>query len=105
AVITSGEEIPVPANIQSSVNATTLNNGNIVSNSSIQFKPVEIRLEVLPLINSQNEVTLEIVQNISDVAGTTRIDNNDIINVSRRAIKTYVTVPNNGTLILGGLIK
>jgi len=45
------------------------------------------------------------VQNISERAGTTRIDNNDIPNISRRAIKTTVTVPNNGTLILGGLIK
>jgi type II secretion system protein D len=107
AIITSGEEIPVPAQIQSSVTNTGLNNnnGNIVSNSSIQFKPIELRLEVLPLINSEKEVSLEIVQNISERAGTTRIDNNDIPNVTRRAVKTYVTVPNKGTLILGGLIK
>ena len=60
---------------------------------------------MLPLINSDKDVTLEIVQNISERAGTTRIDNNDIPIISRRALKTTVTVPNNGTLILGGLIK
>jgi general secretion pathway protein D len=101
AIITSGEEVPVPTNIQSSFNT-----GNqVVSNSSIQFKPIELRLEVLPLINSDKEVSLEIVQNISERAGSTTIDGNAIPNVSRRAIKTYVTVPNQGTLILGGLIK
>ena len=106
AVITSGEEVPVPTSIQSQFNnATTATTNNLVSNSSIQFKPIELRLEVLPLINSENEVSLEIVQNISERSGTTRIDNNDIPNISRRALKTYVTVPSNGTLILGGLIK
>jgi type II secretion system protein D len=102
AIITSGEEVPVPTNIQSSF----ANTGNsVVSNSSIQYKPIELRLEVLPLINSDREVSLEIVQNISDRSGTTTIDNNAIPNVTRRAVKTYVTVPNKGTLILGGLIK
>lgn len=101
AIITSGEEVPVPTNIQSGF--TTGN--SVTTNSSIQFKPIELRLEVLPLINSEREVSLEIVQNISERAGTTLIDNNPIVNVSRRAIKTYVTVPNQGTLILGGLIK
>ena len=75
------------------------------TSSAIQFKPIELRLEVLPLINSENEVSLEIVQNISEASGTTTIDNNKIPNVSRRALKTYVTVPSNSTLILGGLIK
>jgi type II secretory pathway component GspD/PulD (secretin) len=102
AIITSGEEVPVPTNIQSSFQG---GNNDLVSNSSIQFKPIELRLEVLPLINSDKEVSLEIVQNISERAGSTIIDNNAIPNISRRAIKTYVTVPNNGTLILGGLIK
>ncbi len=106
ALITSGEEVPVPTSIQSQFNnATSATTNNLVSNSSIQFKPIELRLEVLPLINSDKDVSLEIVQNISERSGTTRIDNNDIPNISRRALKTTVTVPNNGTLILGGLIK
>ena len=106
ALITSGEEVPVPTSIQSQFNGTTTtNNNNVTANTAVQFKPIELRLEVLPLINSDKDVSLEIVQNISERSGTTRIDNNDIPNIARRAIKTYVTVPNNGTLILGGLIK
>ncbi len=106
ALITSGEEVPVPTSIQSQFNnGATATNNNFNTNSTIQFKPIELRLEVLPLINSDKDVSLEIVQNISERSGTTRIDNNDIPNISRRAVKTYVTVPNGGTLILGGLIK
>jgi type II secretion system protein D len=105
AIITSGEEVPVPTNINSSFNNAGAVNTGIVTNSQVQYKPIELRLEVLPLINSENEVSLEVVQNLSDRAGTTRIDNNDIPNIARRALKTYVTVPNGGTLVLGGLIK
>lgn len=104
AIITSGDEVPVPTSINTQFGTNTAN-GTGTSQSTIQFKPIELRLEVLPLINSDKEVSLEVVQNVSERAGTTRIDNNDIPNISRRALKTYVTVPNNGTLVLGGLIK
>ena len=104
ATITSGEEVPVPTNIQSQFNNTGTN-GGITSNSSIQFKPIQLKLEVVPLINKDGEVSMEIVQNISERSGSTRIDNNDIPNISQRAIKTNVSVPNNSTLVLGGLIK
>jgi type II secretory pathway component GspD/PulD (secretin) len=105
ALITSGEEVPVPTSIQSSVNSTTTTSSGLVTNSAVQYKAIELRLEVLPLINSDKDVSLEIVQNISERSGSTKIDNNDIPNIARRALKTYVTVPNKGTLILGGLIK
>ena len=106
AVITSGEEVPVPTSINSQFNGTTTNNtNNVSSNTAVQFKPIELRLEVLPLINSDKDVSLEIVQNISERSGSQKIDNNDIPIIAKRSLKTYVTVPNNGTLILGGLIK
>jgi type II secretion system protein D len=105
ALITSGEQVPVPTSIQSAVNSTTNSSSGLTTQSSVQYKDIELRLEVLPLINSDKDVSLEIVQNISERSGTTKIDNNDIPNIAKRSLKTYVTVPNNGTLILGGLIK
>ena len=106
ATIASGEEIAVPTSIQSGFGGGSVNNGsNLVTNSSIQFKTVALQLEILPLINSEREVTLDIVQKVDERAGTTRIDNNDIPNIATRVIKTTVTVPNEGTLVLGGLIK
>ena len=107
AIIASGQEIAVPTSIQSSLTSGGVNNNNngIVSNSSIQFKRVALQLEVVPLINSEREVSLEILQKVDEVSGTTRIDNNDIPNIATRYVKTSVTVPNEGTLVLGGLIK
>jgi type II secretion system protein D len=104
AIIASGEEIAVPTTVQSGFNGG-VNNNNLVTNSSIQFKTVALQLEVLPLINSKGEVSMDIVQKIDEQAGTTRIDNNDIPRIATRVLQTNVTVPNNATLVLGGLIK
>ena len=75
------------------------------SSTQIQFKPIQLKLDVVPLINQDREVSMEIVQNISERSGSVRIDNNDIPTISQRSLKTNVSVPNNSTLILGGLIK
>ena len=104
AIIASGQEIAVPTNIQSALNSTNNSNG-IVTNSSVQFKNVTLQLEVVPLINSDREVSLDILQKEDEVSGSTRIDNNDIPNIATRYVRTSVTVPNEATLVLGGLIK
>ena len=107
AIIASGQEIAVPTTTQSSVidsNAGAINN-NIALNSNIGFKTVALQLEVVPLINSDREVALDILQKVDDVAGTTRIGGNDVPNISTRYIKTNVSVPNRATVLLGGLIR
>lgn len=104
AIISSGEEIAIPQSIQSGFTGGTATN-NLVTNSSIQFKTVALTLEVLPLINADGEVSMDIVQKIDDQVGTTKIDNNDIPRIATRVLKTNVNVPNGATLVLGGLIK
>jgi len=106
AIIASGQEIAVPTSIQSSLNGSNnVNQSGIVTSSSVQFKRVALQLEVVPLINSEREVSLDILQKVDEVSGSTRIDNNDIPNIATRYVKTSVSVPNEGTLVLGGLIK
>jgi general secretion pathway protein D len=108
AIIASGQEIPVPVSTLSSFVPTTTGSPQPVNNfgtqSSIQYKKVALQLEVVPLINSENEVTLDILQKLDNIADTTRIDGNDIPNVATRYIKTTVSAPNCSTIILGGLI-
>jgi type II secretion system protein D len=101
AIIANGTEIPVPVNTLT--NATTTVNVASVA-SSIQYKKVALQLEVVPLINSDKEVSLDILQKLDSVAGTTRVDNNDIPNIATRYIRTNVSAPNCSTIILGGLI-
>jgi general secretion pathway protein D len=102
AIIASGTEIPVPVNTLT--NATTVNTVASVS-SSIEFKKVALQLEVVPLINSEKEVSLDILQKLDSLSGTTRISGNDIPNIATRYIRTNVSAANGSTIVLGGLIE
>jgi type II secretion system protein D len=105
AIIASGTEIPVPVSTLSSVVANTGVTGtNIGQQSNIQFKKVALQLEVVPLINSEKEVSLDILQKIDSLAGSQIIDGNSIPTIATRYIRTNVTAPNGATIILGGLI-
>jgi type II secretion system protein D len=104
AIIASGQEIPVPVSTISSATGGGIVNTGLAQQSNIQFKKVALQLEVVPLINSEKEVTLDILQKLDEVAGTTRVDNNDIPNISTRYIKTTVSAPNCSTIVLGGLV-
>jgi len=109
AIIASGQEIPVPVSTLSTIANTTNNPGatpfnNFGTQSSIQYKKVALQLEVVPLINSEKEVTLDILQKLDSIADSTNIDGNQIPNIATRYIKTSVSAPNCSTIVLGGLI-
>jgi type II secretion system protein D len=103
AIIASGQEIPVPV--------STLSNANTVGNvasvaSNVEYKKVALQLEVVPLINSEKEVSLDILQKIDSLTGTTtRISGNDIPTIATRYIRSNVSAPNGSTIVLGGLIQ
>jgi type II secretion system protein D len=107
AIIASGTEIPVPVSTLSSVvSAGTVNTTgtNIGQQSNIQFKKVALQLEVVPLINSDKEVSLDILQKLDSLAGSQVIDGNAIPTIATRYIRTNVAAPNGAVIILGGLI-
>jgi type II secretion system protein D len=104
AIIASGTEIPVPVSSLTNVtNGTVLNNTAAVA-SNIEYKKVALQLEVVPLINSEKEVSLDILQKIDSLAGNTIVDGNSIPNIATRYIRTTVAAPNGSTIVLGGLI-
>lgn len=105
AIIASGSEIPVPVNTLTNAGVTTNNNIAAVQ-SSIEFKKVALQLEVVPLINSEKEVSLDILQKIDSVSNqTTNIGGNTVPTINTRYIRTNVSAPNCSTIILGGLIQ
>src|SRR5205823_2006991 len=59
AIIANGQEIPVPVNTLSNVNSGAVVNNVASVQSSIEFKKVALQLEVVPLINSEKEVSLD----------------------------------------------
>jgi general secretion pathway protein D len=101
AIIASGQEIPVPVSTFSSASGVV--NG-LAQQSNIQFKKVALQLEVVPLINSEKEVSLDILQKIDSVAGSTTVDQNQIPTIATRYIRTTVAAPNGATIVLGGLM-
>ena len=104
AIIASGQEIAIPSQTVSSIAAVGTNTG-ITSN--VEYKDVVLQLEVVPLINSENEVTLDIVQRIDNVVqgSNTTVSGNLVPTIATRKLKSTVSAPNNSTIVLGGLIS
>jgi len=102
AIIASGTEIPIPVNTLT--NATTTTNVAAVA-SSIEYKKVALQLEVVPLINSEKEISLDILQKLDSRGADTLIGGNLIPNIITRYIRTNVSAANGSTIVLGGLIE
>jgi general secretion pathway protein D len=108
AIIANGQEIPVPVSTLSNANVTTnVNNSVAAVQSSIEFKKVALQLEVVPLINSEKEVSLDILQKIDSVVpgSNVNIGGNSVPTIATRYIRTNVSAPNCSTIVLGGLIS
>ena len=103
AVITSGQSIPVPSSINSSTGYGTGN--TLVTTANVDYIEVGLKLSVLPLINSQGEVTLKITQEANNTSGSTVIGGNSVPTVTVRSIDTTVSVANEATVVLGGLVS
>jgi len=106
AIIASGQEVPVPVNTLTNVGTTTLT-GTAAVQASIEYKKVVLQLEVVPLINSEKEVSLDILQKIDSIVpnGNVVISGNSVPTIDTRYIRTNVSAGNGSTIILGGLIE
>jgi len=96
ANISIADEIP----IQSTV-ITTPTAGQPLTQSTIEFRSVGIKLDIIPKINSDNFVNLKISQEISSQGpnvGTTP-------SFSTRLLNTEVVLKDNQVLVMGGLMR
>jgi type II secretion system protein D len=106
AIIASGQEVPVPVNTLSNVGTLGVN-GTAAVQASIEYKNVVLQLEVVPLINSEKEVSLDILQKLDSIVpnGNQIISGNSVPTIDTKYIRTNVSAPNGSTIILGGLIQ
>jgi len=102
--ISSGQRVAIPT----SSNSFTTGGAS----TNVQYQDVVLKLEVIPLINSKDEITLQISLLDDEVNGDQVIPgagpNGTALTVPKiftREILTTVTIPNNETIVLGGLIK
>ena len=104
ATIFSGQNVPIPGtstyNTVGAVGSSALNNVT----STIQYQPVVLKLEVIPLINSDKEVNLTIAQHNDKLGAYSNIGGNSVPTIETQELTTTVRVPNGSTIILGGLI-
>ncbi len=105
ATILSGQLIPVPGtssyNTVGSVGTNSLNNVT----STINYQQVALKLEIIPLINSDKEVNLQIVQVNNTLGAAVTIGGNSVNQVNTQELTTTVRIPNGSTIVLGGLIS
>ncbi len=100
ARISSGRQIAIPTStFQSGTN------GSLSSN--VEYRDVALELLVRPLVNSKEEITLEISIIRDAVSDTSSVEQTDldIPDLFSDELETTVTVPNGSAIILGGLIE
>ena len=102
AKIATGQRIPVPVNTLSTA-GTTITTASV--QSTIAYQDVLLKLEVIPLINANGDVTLKIAQTNDSVAGNQEVSGNSIPIIGTQELNTTITVPNGKTIVLGGLVS
>src|SRR3954471_8107566 len=107
AIIASGQEVPVPVSTLTNSNVGGVINNTAAVSASIEYKKVVLQLEVVPLINSEKEVSLDILQKIDSIVpgGNVNISGNSVPTIDTRYIRTNVSAGNGSTIVLGGLIE
>lgn len=101
ATITSGSQIPVPAQTVQNLNA----GANNAVTTTIDFRDVVLKLEVVPLINDDGEVNLTISQINDTVTGERIVGSNSVPIIGTEQVVTSVTIRDRNTIVLGGLIS
>jgi general secretion pathway protein D len=107
AIIASGQEVPVPVSTLTNTNVGGVINNQAAVSASIEYKKVATQLEVVPLINSEKEVSLDILQKIDNIVqgGNVLISGNSVPTIATRYVRTNVSAANGSTIILGGLVE
>ena len=101
ATIASGSQVPVPSSTTSGFSGTST---NLTTTSSIAYEDVLLDLEIIPLINSNREVTLKIRQTNNSLGANVDISGNEVPIINTQEINTEITVPDRSTVVIGGLI-
>jgi type II secretory pathway component GspD/PulD (secretin) len=101
AVIASGSQVPVPSSTTSGFSGTST---DLTTTSSIAYEDVLLQLDIIPLINADHEVTLKIRQTNNSLGKNQDISGNLVPIINTQEINTEVTVPNQSTVVIGGLI-
>lgn len=98
AKLSVGQEVPF---LTGQFTNTGGSEGSVNPFSTVERKDIGISLTVTPHIYEGNQIVLDISQEVSSLAASaTSVD----VITNKRTIETSVIVPNDGVIVLGGLI-
>ncbi len=100
ATINISKEIPLASSEYTSGSGT-----DRVITTNVQFRNTGIILTVTPHINEGGLVNMDISQEVSEPAGTVLVSGKEYPSFSKRNVKTNLTVGNDQTIVIAGLIK
>lgn len=99
AEINVGQDVPVRTQSRNA----GLGGDNAVTVDNYEYRPTGIMLKFTPHINKNDKITLDLFQEIKNIAGLPTQGGNPIFN--KRDVKTTITVENTQTIVIGGLIS
>ncbi len=99
AHLSVGEQRPVVTSTSNYANSSG------TSSSNYEYKDIGIQLTVTPRINPQRVVVMEILQQADQVGDEIMIDGNLVPVILNREFEAQVSVPDRGTVALGGLVN
>jgi general secretion pathway protein D len=94
-----GDQVPI-----TTASAVGTQNPDAPIVNSVQFRDTGVILSVTPRANQSGRVTIDIAQEVSDVAATTT-SGIDSPTIQQRKFATTVAVADGETIVLGGLIR
>jgi general secretion pathway protein D len=102
ATLLVGDQVPVETASANVLAATTSTSSTVVN--SINYINTGVILRVLPRVNANGHVILDVEQEVSGVVGTGTTASSLTPTVSQRQIKSSISVASGQTVLLGGLI-
>ena len=97
AEINVGQDVPVRTQERSSGGGTSESTVN-----SFEYRPAGIKLKFTPYVNADNRIGIDLFSEVTNIEGGQTAATNPTFN--KRNIKTFVTVQNRQTIVIGGLV-
>ncbi len=97
ATFTVGQQRPIVTGTQ------TDNTLSTSVRQTVQYQDIAIELTVKPLIAPNDVIQLEIDQSVNDIDGFVDVNGNQQPIIGRRQMVSFVSVKNNGLVVLGGM--
>ncbi|MGH8554284.1 MAG: type II secretion system secretin GspD [Gammaproteobacteria bacterium] len=102
ATIEVVNQVPIITSQQQQTAAGGVSTANVLQ--AVEFKDAGVVLEVTPRVNVGGRITMELLQDVTDVDRTTeQVAGNPAF--LKRNIQTTVTVQSGETIVMGGLIR